>query len=73
MGDVVAIEVEALESAVRIFSDLLQDFLGDLVADFALAKDQVLQRRPDAGKEDISSLGMLQQGIPLEVKSSELL
>lgn len=48
MGDVVAIEIEALESAVCILTNLLQDFLGDLVADFALAKDQMLQRWPDA-------------------------
>ena len=59
MGDVVAIEIEALESAVGILADLLQDFLDDLVANFALAKDQVLQRRPEARKEHISSFWVI--------------
>lgn len=73
MGDVVAVEIEALEPAIRNLSNLLQDFLGDLVADPALAEDEMLQRGPHARKKHVSPFGVLQQRIPLKVKRSELL
>lgn len=73
MGDIVAVEVEALKSAVRDLPNLLEYFFGDLVADPALSEYEVLQGGPHAGKKHVSPFGMFEQRIPLEVKSSELL